>query len=267
MLADMPADGEGADTGILTSKIWTNADGKIVGREFSVTDGTESIPVFTWKNPSQDGNSALLLEISTGTDSYTLTGSGQTAEGLLNGTYIAAYNGVEVADFAVENLETKPAVLGYYNGTITVSFPNNGTEENPNPLTGFGAVIDLISDAEAETSQIDISITSSGAPLATLSIAGGYGEGADVTDISSVGETLSVNSNEDMTAYIQGMDWSALLDNARAAGIPEELVTQIDSALQSAAADASSTDSDAAAETGEPAADSTVSGDETDAAA
>ena len=167
----------------------------------------------------------------------------------------------------MENLETKPAVLGYYNGTITVSFPNNGTEENPNPLTGFGAVIDLISDAEAETSQIDISITSSGAPLATLSIAGGYGEGADVTDISSVGETLSVNSNEDMTAYIQGMDWSALLDNARAAGIPEELVTQIDSALQSAAADASSTDSDAAAETGEPAADSTVSGDETDAAA
>lgn len=267
MLADMPADGEGADTGILTSKVWTNADGKIVGREFSVTDGTESIPVFTWKNPSQDGNSALLLEISTGTDSYTLTGSGQTAEGLLNGTYIAAYNGVEVADFAVENLETKPAVLGYYNGTITVSFPNNGTEENPNPLTGFGAVMDLISDAEAETSQIDISITSSGAPLATLSIAGGYGEGADVTDISSVGETLSVNSNEDMTAYIQGMDWSALLDNARAAGIPEELVTQIDSALQSAAADASSTDSDAAAETGEPAADSTVSGDETDAAA
>ena len=43
-----------------------------------------------------------------------------------------------------------------------------------------------------------------------------------------------MDSEEDMMAYLQGMDWSSLLDNARAAGIPEELVTQIDEALQAA---------------------------------
>lgn len=234
LLADLSEDPEASDDAILTSKVWTNADGKIVGRELAVTDGTDSIPVFTWKNPSQDGNSALLIEISSGTESLTLTGSGQTAEGLLSGSYIAAYNGVEVADFEVENLETSPEKYGYYNGTITVSFPNNGTEEEPNPLSGFGAVINLTSDAEAETSQIDLSVTSSGAPLATLSMTSGYGEGAETTDLSSLGETLSMDSEEDMMAYLQGMDWSSLLDNARAAGIPEELVTQIDEALQAA---------------------------------
>ena len=234
LLADLSEDPEASDDAILTLKVWTNADGKIVGRELAVTDGTDSIPVFTWKNPSQDGNSALLIEISSGTESLTLTGSGQTAEGLLSGSYIAAYNGVEVADFEVENLETSPEKYGYYNGTITVSFPNNGTEEEPNPLSGFGAVINLTSDAEAETSQIDLSVTSSGAPLATLSMTSGYGEGAETTDLSSLGETLSMDSEEDMMAYLQGMDWSSLLDNARAAGIPEELVTQIDEALQAA---------------------------------
>ena len=234
LLADLSEDPEASDDAILTSKVWTNADGKIVGRELAVTDGTDSIPVFTWKNPSQDGNSALLIELSSGTESLTLTGSGQTAEGLLNGSYLAAYNGVEVADFEVENLEISPEKTGYYNGTITVSFPNNGTEEEPNPLSGFGAVINMISDAEAETSQIDLSVTSSGAPLATLSMTSGYGEGAETTDPSSLGETLSMDSEEDMMAYLQGMDWSSLLDNARAAGIPEELVTQIDEALQAA---------------------------------
>lgn len=234
LLADLSEDPEASDDAILTSKVWTNADGKIVGRELTVTDGTDDIPVFTWKNPSQDGNSALLIEISSGTESLTLTGSGQTAEGLLSGSYIAAYNGVEVADFEVENLETSPEKYGYYNGTITVSFPNNGTEEEPNPLSGFGAVINLTSDAEAETSQIDLSVTSSGAPLATLSMTSGYGEGAETTDPSSLGETLSMDSEEDMMAYLQGMDWSSLLDNARVAGIPEELVTQIDEALQAA---------------------------------
>lgn len=264
LLADLSEDPEASDDAILTSKVWTNADGKIVGRELTVTDGTDDIPVFTWKNPSQDGNSALLIEISSGTESLTLTGSGQTAEGLLSGSYIAAYNGVEVADFEVENLETSPEKYGYYNGTITVSFPNNGTEEEPNPLSGFGAVINLTSDAEAETSQIDLSVTSSGAPLATLSMTSGYGEGAETTDPSSLGETLSMDSEEDMMAYLQGMDWSSLLDNARAAGVPEELVTQIDAALQAAVSGSTEEAAGSATVTEEPdAADSADSTAET----
>lgn len=264
LLADLSEDPEASDDAILTSKVWTNADGKIVGRELTVTDGTDDIPVFTWKNPSQDGNSALLIEISSGTESLTLTGSGQTAEGLLSGSYIAAYNGVEVADFEVENLETSPEKYGYYNGTITVSFPNNGTEEEPNPLSGFGAVINLTSDAEAETSQIDLSVTSSGAPLATLSMTSGYGEGAETPDPSSLGETLSMDSEEDMMAYLQGMDWSSLLDNARAAGVPEELVTQIDAALQAAVSGSTEEAAGSATVTEEPdAADSADSTAET----
>lgn len=264
LLADLSEDPEASDDAILTSKVWTNADGKIVGRELAVTDGTDSIPVFTWKNPSQDGNSALLIELSSGTESLTLTGSGQTAEGLLNGSYLAAYNGVEVADFEVENLEISPEKTGYYNGTITVSFPNNGTEEEPNPLSGFGAVINMISDAEAETSQIDLSVTSSGAPLATLSMTSGYGEGAETTDLSSLGETLSMDSEEDMMAYLQGMDWSSLLDNARAAGVPEELVTQIDAALQAAVSGSTEEAAGSATVTEEPdAADSADSAAET----
>lgn len=202
----------------------------------------ESIPVFTWKNPSQGDSSATFIEISDGTESLSVTGSGQTAEGLLTGNYVVAYDGVEIADLAVENLETKPEAAGYVNGKITVSFPNNGTEDTPNPLASFGAVINLISDAEAKTSQIDLTVTSSGAPLATLSLSSSYGDGVETKDTASLGTVLNMYDEEDITAYIEGMDWTAILDNARAAGVPEELVSQIDAALQSATAEPSSTD-------------------------
>ena len=94
LLADLT--GEGSDTAIVTSKVWVNADGKIVGREISAEDETGSIPVFTWKNPSQTGNSALLLEIGAEEETMTFTGTGQSAEGLLNGEYVFAVNGVKM---------------------------------------------------------------------------------------------------------------------------------------------------------------------------
>ena len=229
---------------MLTSKVWVNGDGKIVGREFGMMNGAENAPLFTWKSPSQDGNSALLIEVSDGSgSSLTFTGSGQTAEGLLNGNYIFALNGVETVDFAVENLETNPEKSGYYNGVITVSFPDNGTEETPNPLAAFGAVITLTSDAAAETSQVDLSVTSSGSPLATLSITGGYGDGVEVPDEASFDSALSMTSEEDMTAYIQGMKWDTFVENLKTAGLPDELASQVEAALQSV------TDSMSAAET------------------
>ena len=252
------ADTETTDAGsdMLTSKVWVNGDGKIVGREFGMTDGAEYVPLFTWKSPSQDGNSALLVEFSDGSaTTLTFTGSGQSTEGLLNGSYVLAYNGVEAADITVENLETNPEKSGYYNGVINVTFPNNGTEESPNPMAAFGLVITLTSDAAAETSQVDLSVTSSGSPLATLSITGGYGDGVEVPDEASFDSALSMASEEDMTAYIQGMKWDTFVDNLKTAGVPEELASQIEAALQSV------TDSMSAAETGTTAADGSMTED------
>ena len=62
-------------------------------------------------------------------------------------------------------------------------------------------------------------------------------------------------SEEDMTAYIQGMKWDTFVDNLKTAGVPEELASQIEAALQSV------TDSMSAAETGTTAADGSMTED------
>ena len=122
-LDDMNRDDEGStENEAFSSKVWVNGDGKIVGRQFGITDGTDTTPVFTWKAPSEGEDSALLLELAADDSSFTFTGSGKTADGLLNGDYILAVNGTETVDINVENLETKPAKAGYYNGTFNISF-------------------------------------------------------------------------------------------------------------------------------------------------
>lgn len=233
LLADLT--GEGSDTAIVTSKVWVNADGKIVGREISAEDETGSIPVFTWKNPSADGNSALLLEIGAEEETMTFTGTGQSAEGLLNGEYVFAVNGVKMLGVRAENLETHPKVPGYYNGRIGVSVLDTGTEEAPNPLAAFGLDINVVSDAEAKTNQIDLTVTNSGAALVTLSVNGGYADASvSVPEQAVLDASLDITEEESELSYIQGMDWTAILDNASAAGVPAELVGAFDQMIQQA---------------------------------
>ena len=233
LLADLT--GEGSDAAVVTSKAWVNADGKIIGREISAEDETGSIPVFTWKNPSSDEKSALFIEFGTGEETMTFTGTGQSSEGLLNGEYVFAVNSVKMLGIKAENLETHPKVPGYYNGKIGVSVLDAGTEEAPNPLAAFGLDINVASDAEAKTNQVDFTVTNSGAALVTLSVNGGYADASvSAPEQAVLDASLDITEEGAETSYIQGMDWTAILDNASAAGAPAELVGAFDQMIQQA---------------------------------
>lgn len=233
LLADLT--GEGSDAAVVTSKAWVNADGKIIGREISAEDETGSIPVFTWKNPSSDEKSALFIEFGAGEETMTFTGTGQSSEGLLNGEYVFAVNSVKMLGIKAENLETHPKVPGYYNGKIGVSVLDAGTEEAPNPLAAFGLDINVASDAEAKTNQVDFTVTNSGAALVTLSVNGGYADASvSAPEQAVLDASLDITEEGAETSYIQGMDWTAILDNASAAGAPAELVGAFDQMIQQA---------------------------------
>ena len=247
------ADGEVSEDPVFSSKVWVNADNKIVGREFAVIDGAETTPVFTWKAPSDGDTSALLLEITAEDSSLTLTGSGTTSDGLLNGDYIFAIDGTEAADINVENLETKPEKAGYYNGTLNVTFPvaeadaantDGESEAASNALAGFGIVINLKSDASTDSSSMGLTVTTSGAPIATLTISGGYGDGVDIPDLTSLDKTYDGSDDAAMTEYVANINWDTFLANIKAAGVPDELATQLETILTSAVESMTATDED-----------------------
>lgn len=264
---------EGADDSThIYSRIWVNNEDKVVGREIGTVDGAETTPVFTWKAPSADGSSALLLEVQADGSSLTLTGSGTSSEGLLTGDYIFAMDGTETMDIHVADLETKPEKTGYYNGKFTLTFPAVDTESTDsedtttNPLAGLAVEVNLTSDITTETSQIDLTLTTSGAALATLSISGGYGEGPETKDGDSLTPAYSVDDENDAVEYMKTINWDTLAANATAAGVPEELVSQLQTLLDSAVQNVINPDT-AEADTTEEITENTEATEDTDAAA
>ena len=264
---------EGADdSALIYSRIWVNNEDKVVGREIGTVDGAETTPVFTWKAPSADGSSALLLEVQADGSSLTLTGSGTSSEGLLTGDYIFAMDGTETMDIHVADLETKPEKTGYYNGKFTLTFPavdagsTDSEDTTTNPLAGLAVEVNLTSDITTETSQIDLTLTTSGAALATLSISGGYGEGPETKDGDSLTPAYSVDDENDAVEYMKTINWDTLAANATAAGVPEELVSQLQTLLDSAVQNVINPDTAEADTTGETTED-TEATEDTDAAA
>ena len=247
IISELPGSAEETDdSSTIYSKVWVNGEDKIIGREFGISDGADEQPVLTWKAPSADDNSALLIEIQADTSSLTLTGSGTSGKGLLTGDYVFAVNGTETVNIHVDELDTKPEKLGYYNGKFTLTVPDSAAdsddsyeEAETNPLAGLAAEVTLNSDASAETSELAVTVTTSGAPIATLSISGGYGEGTDIPDLSSVSPAYNADNDTEMAEYLKSINWDTLAANATAAGVPEELVSQVkdmlDSAVKSAA--------------------------------
>ncbi|WP_253288560.1 DUF6583 family protein [Blautia sp. MSJ-19] len=246
-LKDVTSDEAGNENTVFSSKVWVNADDKIVGREIGIVDDTDVTPVFTWKAPSEGDSSALLLEVSADDSSFTLTGSGKTADGVLNGDYILALDGTEAVDINVENLQTEPEKPGYYNGTFHLTFPEGTTEDDTdeetssdvNPLAGFGVDIKLISDASSDISSLELTLTTSGAPLATLTVTGSYGDSIELPDLGALTQTYDATDDNDMTGYFTEANWDALLTNIKAAGVPEELAAQLEEVLQAAVESAS----------------------------
>ena len=263
-LKDISSDETADENEMLSSKVWVNTDGKIIGREIGVTDDTEVTPVFTWKAPSDGDSSALLLELAADDTSLTFTGSGKTANGLLNGDYILAVDGTETVDINVENLETKPVKTGYYNGTFNISFPAGDTdsadeESESNPLAGFGAVIKLTSDADADTSTLDLTVTTSGAALATLSITGEYGDSVEIPDFASLDKTYDATDDNAMTGYLAEINWDTFLTNVKAAGVPDNLASQLEEVLKAAVESASQPEEESGSDSEENNADAETS--------
>lgn len=228
---------------LLTSEVWVNADGQIKGRKIGNDDFW-----FTWQNPSADGSNALLLEFgSSDSDSITFTGTGTSSGGVVNGDYMLAVNGVKSAYVTVENLKINAKNQGYPEGTLHVTFPGGtdnaaGTDSEESTagsasgiLSSLGIDIVLTGDEAAETGSADITVTMSGAELATLTLTAGYGDGVEVPDMASLTPAYDTQSDESIAEYLSGVNWDTLLNNLTAAGLPEELAQQLQSALEASA--------------------------------
>ena len=241
-------DTDDSDESYISTRIWVDENGRIAGREISLHENDTDTPVLTWQMPENGSDFGYLLSFTPDDESdYVLSGSGQIDGDKLNGTYEFSTGGTVLSVIEVKDYDTASIKEGYLNGNYTVTFPAGDTEDDSLAmLENFALVLDLSS--EKTSSSVALSVESAGSTLGTLSITSGAGETVDIPDLASLKDVCDASNDEDMNDYAATLDFTSIMENLSAAGVPDEVVTYILSGGSSSADTDTYTETDEAAD-------------------
>ena len=218
---------EDSQDGYFSSKTWVGEDGEIIGRSLTMHDASGDTPVFTWQMPKNDSSYGYLLEIYAEDEVYALSGNGTIENDILNGSYQFSMNDEPAANIEVKDYNTAEAKKGNINGSYSISFVADESDDSSDvsPLANFSLDADIASTAESGS--VKLGIVSAGATLGSVSFVSGKGDGVDIPDLASLKDVCDVSNDDDMTDYVSSMDFTKLMDNFTAAGVPDEVITYI----------------------------------------
>ena len=241
-------DTDDSDESYISTRIWVDENGRIAGREISLHENDTDTPVLTWQMPENGSEFGYLLSFTPDDESdYVLSGSGQIDGDKLNGTYEFSTGGTVLSVIEVKDYDTASIKEGYLNGNYTVTFPAGDTEDDSLAmLENFALVLDLSS--EKTSGSVALSVESAGSTLGTLSITSGAGETVDIPDLASLKDVCDASNDEDMNDYAATLDFTLIMENLSAAGVPDEVVTYILSGGSSSADADTYTETDEAAD-------------------
>ena len=241
-------DTDDSDESYISTRIWVDENGRIAGREISLHENDTDTPVLTWQMPENGSEFGYLLSFTPDDESdYVLSGSGQIDGDKLNGTYEFSTGGTVLSVIEVKDYDTASIKEGYLNGNYTVTFPAGDTEDDSLAmLENFALVLDLSS--EKTSGSVALSVESAGSTLGTLSITSGAGDTVDIPDLASLKDVCDASNDEDMNNYAATLDFTSIMENLSAAGVPDEVVTYILSGGSSSADTDTYTETDEAAD-------------------
>ena len=217
----------------IASTVWTDADGKVVGRKLGFVDGEEENALFSYRSLQDDTNSDLMISVNADETIVSLEGTGQIAEGKLEGTYDILVDGRKAAEIGVTDYDIAAMEAGVLNASYTVQLePGFVEDEDYNMLTSFALSLDCAVDPETEDTELVLGVSTSGMELGTLTMTAGYGEMAELPELSSLEDVIDLASEADAEKLVVGLDWTPVKDNCIAAGIPAELVEMADEAIR-----------------------------------
>lgn len=213
------------DSSYFTSKIWVDEEGQIAGRQISLNEGIDVIPLLTWKNPVDGNASATLFEIGDDISTFTILGSGTKNSSGFSGTYDILADSVGVFSLEITD-ETEDRK--YSSFTLTPQ-PGMG-EDIYTSIASFALKTSLESSEDLSNMTVNMEILSSGSLLAGLSLSADNQKEVSVPDMDTSQNVYDLFSEEELSDYLENLQedpFNILLENCNAAGIPDEAMTQI----------------------------------------
>lgn len=208
----------------LSSKIYVNKDGEIVGKDLSFTEEDNTTPLYNLLTLRDEENYESRFLFGPADDGFSLTGSGQISGSTLNGAYTLSVNDTPTASIEVRDYDTEATKNGCFNGSFEITpIAAVGENESYNMLQNFSLITDIASERDSGT--FDLTLASAGVSLGRLSIAANMGAAVEKPDTADFTDVYNLTDEAAFNEYMSTMDFETILDNLRTAGVPEELIT------------------------------------------
>lgn len=218
------AETDDTDDSPMTFRVWTDPDDHCTGFRLSISEQ----PLLTWqKTVDGDKKGIYLALITDNGEDPTLEGTETASGSFMNGDFRLSSSGEEVADIKMENYDLSSAEEGRLNATYTiVPIAQSQDDEEASLLQNMRFVLD-ISNPDQTSVELELSLMLSGSKVGSLRISGSTEKQMELPDLNNLGKVYDTELEEDQDQYLEEANTEVLLDNLRAAGMPEELVEQL----------------------------------------
>lgn len=227
-LEEVTSETDASDDSFFTSKIWTDSEDKIVGRQLSLTDANGTQPILTWQSPSDGGSHGFYLSCGADDETFEIAGSGTLDGSLLNGHYELSVNSVPMIGVDVTDYDTEKKDEGILNANYKFSVLEGVGEDTYNMLSAFGITAAFAGGKTDGTASL--ALTSADAPMLTMNVTARKANDVEFPDPASMENIYDTSVDADGERFTSEMTLDTLMANLTAAGMPEDFIASLMSA-------------------------------------
>lgn len=219
-LEEAAASAPDAESNYLLLTTYVDSVGEVAGRKFAVYEDGSELSNLSYISVDDKDTTHRSLTVD---GEVLLDGSGSETEGTYN-LYADSEKvlSLEYRDYVF----TEEALSGTF-----VLTPHDDSLAASTLMLGGAPTIEISINNTATNVDVQMAVKAGDNALVSVKVTG---EGTTVDSIEIPTDTADVEDEDAMTAYFEGLDFTPLLDNLKAANVPEELVSAVEALLYSA---------------------------------
>ena len=223
-------DSEQLDAEMIVITDYVNGSHEIIGRDF-VVNGQKLVSYAT-VHSGKEFASELNLSVAS------ISGKGTEKGGKKTGTFEINYGGMTVCDVEVTDFDTDDLDDGLLNGSFLI-IPNkqlittalgSQAQAYSSILNDFDG-IEFKFDSSKKSGTVVMNVLYKGETFAGL-VTTGKETDSDKVDVPSDGDLVDVTDSDELAEYLEDLDFDKLVDALKDAGVPDELTSYLEYAIQ-----------------------------------
>lgn len=227
--------------GELIMKVYVGSKGRIVGRTLETAEADGVSTEICFLMPESGKNMGCEISVAADDGSrIALTGSGKKSGDKLTGSYELEYDGASLIEINVSGLDLEQLKQGYLNGTFTLAPSKMLGTLLTGSISGYGSLyatmladMELKLDAQASknSGKVTLGLLYDEEEIVSLTASVDVGKGPG-TDIPDSGKLIMIEEEEDLAAWMEGLDWDKFLGSLEKAGVPEDMMKEVRDSIE-----------------------------------